>query len=304
MRGPGRLVVALALTTAIYIPTVAQQTAQATCGVWRWPVKTLSDPARTKVDYQPISVPVKQLRLRARPGITIGSNTSRVSRTEFHAWTVRARPIQAKLEDDNDIHLVISVPTAPSKTMIVEFPKKTCVASPLKRYRIAHARQQFLNNCGAVSSSSWLKLAGRVTITGLGSGMRSTGRPGSLRTGSSFIPSWASRATVTSHRRVGVEVAEVAAARAQLVTRHASCITVVRTTTATAAEGTGRTTPSRASRTTSPRPILTASTGTTTGSGASRRERRCPRKGTRRRRRIADQAQASCLIWGDYAARL
>jgi hypothetical protein len=53
MRGPGRLVVALALTTAIYIPTVAQQTAQATCGVWRWPVKTLSDPARTKVDYQP-----------------------------------------------------------------------------------------------------------------------------------------------------------------------------------------------------------------------------------------------------------
>jgi hypothetical protein len=81
---------------------------------------------------------------------------------------VRARPIQAKLEDDNDIHLVISVPTAPSKTMIVEFPKKTCVASPLKRYRIAHARQQFLNNCGAVSSSSWLKLAGSVTITGVG----------------------------------------------------------------------------------------------------------------------------------------
>jgi hypothetical protein len=129
--------------------------------------ETLSDPARTKVDFNPISVPVKQLRLRDRPGITIGTNTPRVSRTEFHAWTMKARPIQAKLEDDNDIHLVISVPTAPSKTMIIEFPKKTCVASPLKRYRIAHARQQFLNNCGSVSSSCWLKLAGSVTITGV-----------------------------------------------------------------------------------------------------------------------------------------
>lgn len=168
MRGPGRLVVALALTTAIYIPTVAQQTAQATCGVWRWPVKTLSDPARTKVDFNPIGTQVKFLRSRARPGIPIGTNTPRVSRTEFHTWMVKARPIQAKVEDDGDIHLVISVPGAPSKTMIVEFPKKTCVASPFKRFRMSHARQQFLSNCGAVSSSSWLKLAGAVTITGVG----------------------------------------------------------------------------------------------------------------------------------------
>jgi hypothetical protein len=168
MRGWGRLVVALALTTAIYIPTVAQQTAQATCGVWRWPVKTLSDPARTKVDYNPIGTQVKFLRSRARPGIPIGTNTPRVSRTEFHTWKVRARPIQAKVEDDGDIHLVISVPSAPSKTMIVEFPKKTCVASPFRQYKMSTARQNFLGNCGAVSSSSWLKLAGSVTITGVG----------------------------------------------------------------------------------------------------------------------------------------
>ena len=168
MRGWGRLVVALALTTAIYVPTVAQQTAQATCGVWRWPVKTLSDPAKNKVDFHPVAVKVKQLRLRARPSISFGTYTPRVSRTEFHTWTVKARPIQAKLEDDNDIHLVISQPFARSKTMIVEFPKKTCVASWFKRFRIGQARQQFLNNCGAVSASSWSKLAGSVTITGVG----------------------------------------------------------------------------------------------------------------------------------------
>ena len=131
-------------------------------------MKTLSDAARTKVDFNPIGTQVKFLRSRARPGIPIGTNTPRVSRTEFHTWQVRARPIQAKVEDDGDIHLVISVPGAPSKTMIVEFPKKTCVASPFKRFRMSHARQQFLSNCGAVSSSSWLKLAGTVTITGVG----------------------------------------------------------------------------------------------------------------------------------------
>jgi hypothetical protein len=152
--GLGKAGLALSLTTAIYIPAVAQQTAQATCGLWRWPVKTFSDPARTKVDYQPISVPVKQLRLRARPGIPIGTATPRVSRTEFHTWQVRARPIQAKLEDDNDVHLVISVPGAPSRTMIVEFPKKTCIASPFKRFRMSHAHQQFLGRPGLLRTAS------------------------------------------------------------------------------------------------------------------------------------------------------
>jgi hypothetical protein len=52
--------------------------------------------------------------------------------------------------------------------MIVEFPRKACIASPFKRTKIANARQLFSNNCGAVSSSSWLKLVGSVTITGVG----------------------------------------------------------------------------------------------------------------------------------------
>src|SRR6266480_423178 len=132
MRGWGRLVVALALTTAIYIPTVAQQTAQAACGVWRWPVKTLSDPDRTRVNFTPVGTSVAEFRTRSRPGIPFGTHTPRYGSVEFHTWRVKARPIQAKLEDDNDIHLVISVPTARAKTMIVEFP-------PFKRTKIANA---------------------------------------------------------------------------------------------------------------------------------------------------------------------
>jgi len=52
--------------------------------------------------------------------------------------------------------------------MIVEFPRPTRVASPFKRLKIALARQKFLNNCGAVASSSWLTLSGSITIFGVG----------------------------------------------------------------------------------------------------------------------------------------
>jgi hypothetical protein len=57
---------------------------------------------------------------------------------------------------------------ASGKTMIVEFPKTTCVAVGFKRPRIARARRAFIGNCGAVSESSWLELGGRVTIEGVG----------------------------------------------------------------------------------------------------------------------------------------
>jgi NAD(P)-dependent dehydrogenase (short-subunit alcohol dehydrogenase family) len=62
---------------------------------------------------------------------------------------------------------VIAVPSAPKKTMIVEFPKKRCVASPFKRRKIAAARNKFLNNCGSVSESSWKKLGGLEDISAL-----------------------------------------------------------------------------------------------------------------------------------------
>jgi hypothetical protein len=168
MRGLGRLVLAFALAAGVYLPTVATQTAQATCGVWRWPVKTLSDPDRTTVDFDPIARTVAGFRTRPRPSITFGTSTPRYGAVEHHTWKLKARPIQAKLEDDSDIHLVISVPGSPAKTMIVEFPKPLCVTSPFKRDKIASARQKFVNNCGRVSSSSWLKLAGSVTIVGVG----------------------------------------------------------------------------------------------------------------------------------------
>jgi hypothetical protein len=88
------------------------------------------------------------------------SNPRDPPRVEFHAWRVHAKPRQARIEGDGDIHFVIGGVKHPHKTMIVEFPKRSCVESPFKRKRIARARRRFVNKCGSVSSSYWTYLRG------------------------------------------------------------------------------------------------------------------------------------------------
>ena len=84
MIGATALLVAVALNNSFAASKDSAATVAATCREERWPVKTLSDP-REK-------------------------------------YRVAARLVEMKLEDDHDVHLVIAVPSAPSKTMIVEFP--------------------------------------------------------------------------------------------------------------------------------------------------------------------------------------
>jgi hypothetical protein len=60
-------------------------------------VKTLSDPARRAVDFDPIRTSVKRMRQRARPSISLNTDTPRTSRTEFHTWKLLAPdPSQAR----------------------------------------------------------------------------------------------------------------------------------------------------------------------------------------------------------------
>jgi hypothetical protein len=75
-----------------------------------------------------------------------------------------------KLEDDRDIHLVIAVPSAPSKTMIVEFPDTTCngASSSPKKGKMASARSAIIAACGQPSSSHFTDLSGKANITGFG----------------------------------------------------------------------------------------------------------------------------------------
>jgi len=99
-------------------------------------------------------------------------HTPRIDGVETTTYRVRARLIEFKFEDDRDIHLVVGVPSAPKKTMIVEFPDPTCPGakdSP-KKARMASARSALIASCGKPpsASSGFRDLRGTATVTGVG----------------------------------------------------------------------------------------------------------------------------------------
>jgi hypothetical protein len=98
------------------------------------------------------------------PAIRPSSRSPEAART----YDVRAQVIEAKIEDDEDIHLVIASRRYPHRTMIVEFPNPRCVASGFKRDRMRAARREVLDACGSFSTSSFTTLRGNVRIKGVG----------------------------------------------------------------------------------------------------------------------------------------
>jgi hypothetical protein len=111
---------------------------------------------------------VQALRTRTDQPASLHTDTPRIWPIEKKTYIVRARVISAKIEEDSDIHLVISQRNATSRKMIVEFPAPTCVDSAFKRPAIGAAREAMLSNCGAVSSSHVTELMGNVEVTGVG----------------------------------------------------------------------------------------------------------------------------------------
>ncbi len=138
-----------------------------TCGVERWAVKTLSDSRVGRVNFRPRRTTVNALRAKPAPGV--GTDTPRIRGVETTTYKLRARLIEFAAEDDRDIHLVISAPGDPSKTMIVEFPDPTCpgARSSPKRKKMGQARAAMTRACGR-ASSSFHDLAGFATIRGVG----------------------------------------------------------------------------------------------------------------------------------------
>jgi hypothetical protein len=147
-------------------PALATPTRETGCGEWRWPVKTLSDHRKREVHFSPIRSTISKFRRRTPPR-DLGPYMRRRTKVEFHTWTLHAKPRRARIEGDGDIHLIIVAPNHRHRTMIVEFPKRSCVASPFKRKAIARGRRRFINNCGSMSGA-WAYLKGSVDVTGVG----------------------------------------------------------------------------------------------------------------------------------------
>ncbi len=137
------------------------------CGVWRWDVKTLSDPDRRAVDFTAQPTRIDHLRTLDAPG-PLSTDTPRLDGVEKQVFSVRAQLITATVEDDSDIHLVIAPRGERHHTMIVEFPLAACVAKRFKRAEMTRARNAMVAACGPISSSSFTDLKGKVRISGVG----------------------------------------------------------------------------------------------------------------------------------------
>lgn len=168
------ILIAALLGLAIAAPATASgsllapaATARSFCGVERWDVKTLSDPARKQVNFHPLDTTVQHLRHLARPA-SVGIYDPRKHPVEFRTYKIRAQVIAATVEADHDIHLIVSVPGQRHATMITEFPNPRCIASAFKRPAMSQARRAMLSNCGSIPTGSFVNLKGVVTMTGVG----------------------------------------------------------------------------------------------------------------------------------------
>jgi hypothetical protein len=178
---------ALALLSVTVVPfawaglapakTNAPRSKQVGCGIERWSVKTLADPAGRTLSLSPKATTIRALRNRTVPGY-LGLRRSRgVERTTFR---VQAKLVEMKLEADSDIHLVIADPTRSGATLIAEFPLATCTARATPRARLKIAARP-----RPPSGGSAAQRRSRASA----SSIRSTARQASPRTASSSTQS-------------------------------------------------------------------------------------------------------------------
>jgi hypothetical protein len=139
-----------------------------TCGVERWPVKTLSDLDVGLVNFTPQDSTVDTLRALPQPGSL--PNDNRIAPTEETTFRLTAYALEMKLEDDHDIHLVIADLSNSADTMIVEFPDPACdgAAQSTHKTEMASARQQFIDLFGQPSASHFTNINTIITLTGVG----------------------------------------------------------------------------------------------------------------------------------------
>ena len=176
LRRPRRRV-ALVLLVALAAAVAARVAAPATprahpvvnpmmslCGVERWSVKTMTDPAAKRVNLRARRSTIDTL-IRQRAPLHLGALRRRgIERTTYQ---VKARLLSAKIESDGDVHLVMASPST-GRTMIAEFPSAGCTNGSVARVRIRRARSTFDRLCGTQSRSGFTNLAGTATVTGVG----------------------------------------------------------------------------------------------------------------------------------------
>lgn len=166
-------------------PLSPRELTRALCGTERWSVKVMTDPAASSVSLTPHATTIVHLRTLPAPV----HPTTRYGVVERTTYRVHALLKEAKIEADQDIHLVLADPTT-GQTMIAELPASSCTAGTASaaRTRMAAARAAFITACGTPSSTRFHQLSGTATVSGVGFFDRIHGQTGVAPNGIELHP--------------------------------------------------------------------------------------------------------------------
>lgn len=142
---------------------------QAGCGGDRWDVKTLTDAKASNIDLTQV-IGVNISTLAAIPPPDPLPDNSRFDPYETTIYSIRGNVVEARLQPDHDIVLVLQDPNT-GDTMTVNFPDAAQCATgapPQFLNLIEQARDAFVQAFGIPSSSGSTPLSGTATATGVG----------------------------------------------------------------------------------------------------------------------------------------
>lgn len=140
----------------------AEATTSSHCGIERWPVKVGTDTQAPAISIaNPVPTTISQMITFTAPSVL--PQDSRVAPTETHAFQLSGILTQYKIEDDQDVHLVIY---SGSDHMIAEIPAPSCATGSAWLSLITLTRTMFDKNFHP--TTSWTHVSIPVTVTGIG----------------------------------------------------------------------------------------------------------------------------------------
>jgi hypothetical protein len=134
---------------------------QTACGSELWALKTLSDPLRRRVNLRPRATTIAAINARRMPARA----PRRRDAFERQVWRVSAQIVEYRLEDDQDIDLVLY---GGGSYLIAEMPAAACLPRRTRnRPAIVRVRRMFESRCGA-ATDSWHQLGAVAYVSGVG----------------------------------------------------------------------------------------------------------------------------------------
>ena len=158
------------------LPSLCQRSPVSTgaaqhCGVERWPVKTLTDPAgETVASASPTLGTVAELVMVGAPSRKqlLAATSSRFAHEKI-VYRVSVAVIGDKEEADSDFHIVLAAPGNHSTMLIAEIPSGSCTG-PQRANFFNDLRAQFAKDFGKPAAGKLRRLAQPVAacVTGVG----------------------------------------------------------------------------------------------------------------------------------------